>query len=98
MLKNLRSDLAALGLSLGTCQMVTKIIESSFWARQMVKSNGVLKDEQELSWMNLRVKMMMMMIAKKKRRLLEEISVTSDMKMTPPLWQKEPFDESERGE
>ena len=67
MLKNLRSDLAALGLSLGTCQMVTKIIESSFWARQMVKSNGVLKDEQELSWMNLRVKMMMMMIAKKKK-------------------------------
>ena len=45
MLKDLRSDLAALGLSLGTCQMVTKIIESSFWARQMVKPNGVLKDE-----------------------------------------------------
>ena len=49
--------------------------------------------------MNLRVKMMMMMIAKKKkRRLLKEISITSDMKMTPPLWQKEPFDENERGE
>ena len=32
----------------------------------------------------------------------EEISLTSDMQMTPPLWQKtgteEPFDESERGE
>ena len=32
-----------------------------------------------------------------------EISVTSDMQMTPPLWQKvkktkEPLDESERGE
>ena len=36
-------------------------------------------------------------------RLLGEISITSDMKMTPPLWQKvkrtkEPLDESERGE
>ena len=32
-----------------------------------------------------------------------EISITSDMRMTPPLWQKakitkEPLDESERGE
>ena len=37
-------------------------------------------------------------------RLLREISITSDMQMTPPLWQKvkrrtkEPLDESERGE
>ena len=37
-------------------------------------------------------------------RLQGEISVTSDMQMTPPLWQKvkrnykEPLDESERGE
>ena len=36
-------------------------------------------------------------------RLQREISITSDMQMTPPLWQKtkrneEPFDESERGE
>ena len=36
-------------------------------------------------------------------RLLGEISVTSDMQMTPPLWPKargteEPLDESERGE
>ena len=35
-------------------------------------------------------------------RLLGEISITSDMKMTPRLWQKgktkEPLDESERGE
>ena len=35
-------------------------------------------------------------------RLLGEISITSDMQMTPPLWQKggtkEPLDESERGE
>ena len=36
-------------------------------------------------------------------RLPGEISVTSDMQMTPPLWQKvkrnykEPLDESERG-
>ena len=33
-------------------------------------------------------------------RLLEEILITSDMQMTPPLWQKvnnkEPLDESER--
>ena len=36
-------------------------------------------------------------------RLLGEISATSEMQMTPPLWQKgrgtkEPLDESERGE
>ena len=36
-------------------------------------------------------------------RLLGEISVTSDMQMTPPLWQKakrtkEPLDQSETGE
>ena len=36
-------------------------------------------------------------------RLPWEISITSDMQMTPPLWQKErgtkkPLDESERGE
>ena len=38
-------------------------------------------------------------------RLLGEISMTSAMQMTPPLWQKakkkktkEPLDESERGE
>ena len=37
-------------------------------------------------------------------RLLGEMSITTDMQMTPPLWQKstrnykEPLDESERGE
>ena len=36
-------------------------------------------------------------------RLPGEISITSDMQMTPPFWQKvkrnsNPFDESERGE
>ena len=36
-------------------------------------------------------------------RLMEEISITSDIQMTPPLWEKvkktkEVFDESERGE
>ena len=36
-------------------------------------------------------------------RFLGEISITSDMQMIPPLWQKvkknkEPFDRSERGE
>ena len=36
-------------------------------------------------------------------RIPGEISITSDMQMTPPLWQKvkqskEPLDESERGE
>ena len=40
---------------------------------------------------------------KLKSRLLGEISITSDMQMTPPLWQKvrgseKPLDESERGE
>ena len=40
---------------------------------------------------------------KLKSRLPGEISITSDMQMTPPLWQKwrrtkEPLDESERGE
>ena len=39
---------------------------------------------------------------KLKSRLLGEISIISDMQMTPPLWQKartkEPLDESERGE
>ena len=29
-------------------------------------------------------------------RLLGEISITSDIQMTPPLWQKELLDESER--
>ena len=41
--------------------------------------------------------------AQAESRLLGEISITSDMQMTPPLWQKvkktkEPLDESERGE
>ena len=36
-------------------------------------------------------------------RLPQDISITSDMQMTPPLWQegkrtKEPLDENERGE
>ena len=31
-------------------------------------------------------------------KLLVEISITSDMQLTPPLWQKVPLDESERGE
>ena len=35
-------------------------------------------------------------------RLVGEISITPDMQMTPPLWQKvknkEPLDESEKGE
>ena len=40
---------------------------------------------------------------KLKSRLPGEISITSDMQMTPPLWQKvrgnkKPLDESERGE
>ena len=41
---------------------------------------------------------------KLKSRLLGEISITSDMQMTPPLWQKvkrktkKPLDESESGE
>ena len=40
---------------------------------------------------------------KQESRLLGEISITSDMQMTPPLWQdvkrnEVPLDESERGE
>ena len=39
---------------------------------------------------------------KLKSRLLEEMSIKSDMQMTPPLWQKrrtkEPLDRGERGE
>ena len=35
------------------------------------------------------IKMPGWMKHKLKSRLLEEISVTSDMQMTPPLWQKE---------
>ena len=40
---------------------------------------------------------------KLKSRMPGEISITSDMQMTPPLWQKvkrtkEPLDENERGE
>ena len=42
-------------------------------------------------------------LEKLESRLLGEISITSDMQMTPPLWQKvkrtkKPLDESERGE
>ena len=48
-------------------------------------------------------KMLDWMKHKLESRLLEEISITSDMQMTPPLWQKvigtkKPLDESERGE
>ena len=42
-------------------------------------------------------------IQKLESRLQEEISITLDTQMTPPLWKKqigtkEPLDESERGE
>ena len=47
-------------------------------------------------------KMLGWMKPKLKSRLLGEISITSDMQMTPPLWQKvknqRASDESERGE
>ena len=41
--------------------------------------------------------------AKLKLRLLRELSITSDMQITPPLWQKvrgtkDPLDEGERRE
>ena len=46
-------------------------------------------------------KMLGWMKHKLESRLLGDISVTSDMQMTPPLWQKvktkEPLDEGERG-
>ena len=48
-------------------------------------------------------KMLGWMKHKKESRLLGEISIISDMKMIPPLWQKAkrnkvPLDEGERGE
>ena len=48
-------------------------------------------------------KMLGWMKHKLESRLPGQISITSDMQMTPPLWQKqrrtkEPLDESERGE
>ena len=57
-----------------------------------------------LSYMqSISCKMLGWMKNKLESRLPGEISVTSDMQMTPPLWQKtqktkEPLDESERGE
>ena len=47
--------------------------------------------------------MLVLMKHKMESRLPGEIPITSDMQMTPPLWQKargtkEPLDESERGE
>ena len=53
---------------------------------------------ESISW-----KILGWMKHKLKSRLLGEISITSDMQMTPPLWQKEkrtkePLDESERWE
>ena len=47
--------------------------------------------------------MLVSMKHKMESRLPGEIPITSDMQMTPPLWQKargtkEPLDESERGE
>ena len=53
---------------------------------------------QNISW-----KMLDWMKDKLESRLPGEISITSYMQMTPPLWQyarrtKEPLDESERGE
>ena len=52
-----------------------------------------LYEEYMLAWMKHKLE----------SRLPGEISITSDMQMTPLLWQKakkelEPFDESERGE
>ena len=52
---------------------------------------------------NTSCKMTGWMKHKMESRLLGEILITSDMQMTPPLWQKvkgtkKPLDESERGE
>ena len=51
---------------------------------------------------NLSCKILGWMKHKLESRLMGKISITSDMQMTPPLWQnartKEPLDESERGE
>ena len=49
---------------------------------------------QNISW-----EMLVWVKHKLESRLLGEISITSDMQMTPHLWQKqEPVDESETGE
>ena len=52
--------------------------------------------------LNLSCKILGWMKHKLESRLMGKISITSDMQMTPPLWQnkrtKEPLDESERGE
>ena len=52
-----------------------------------------LTDMQSIAWETLDWKK-----HKLKSRLPGEISITSNMQMTAPLWQKEPLDESERGE
>ena len=59
--------------------------------------NARLDEEQSMKSMDFIQSM------KLDSRLTGDISVTSDMQMTPPLWQKakrtkEPLDESERGE
>lgn len=49
MLRDFSGGLSVLGLSLRTCQMITKSqlsdFESSICKRQVLKPNGVLKDE-----------------------------------------------------
>ena len=59
--------------------------------------NARLDEEQSMKSMDFIQSM------KLDSRLTGDISVTSDMQMTPPLWQKakrtkEPLDEGERGE
>ena len=55
-----------------------------------------------LTYVSTSCKMLGWMKHKLASRWPGEISITSDMHMTPPLWQKvrreEPLDESERGE
>ena len=58
----------------------------------------------EFSWVcqSSNMKVLTLLLHKLESRLLGQILITSDMQMTPPLWQKaqtkEPLDESERGE
>ena len=68
------------------------------------KRQGCILSTAYLTYMqSTSCKMLGWMKHKLESRLQGEISITSDMQMTPPLWQKvkrnkEPLDESERGE
>ena len=70
-----------------TAEQITKQIEE--------QKNAFLTEQKRIVWTKKELEL--------ESRLLEEISMTSDMQMTPPLWQKvkrnsKALDESESGE